>query len=620
MGFDAEVNFHQVYNPSSIAIRKAAHSYGWDIFLRAVSGGIWRDAFITEKKADYIKDIFIYTQSVSDDVAELGCFIDLELDGDFTTDYSLRITGKCGDSEFLAFNDRLWHCTYSRGICVENPMLWWPRDMGEANLYSVTAELYYKGEPVDIKEFKVGIRTVELERNDLADTKGNGKFCFKVNGEPVFIRGTNWVPMDAFHSRDKKRMPKALEMLVDLNCNMVRCWGGGVYEPYEFYDFCDENGILVWQDFMMGCAAYPQNEEFCNKIKTEAESIVRSLRGHPSIAVWAGDNECDIATAFWQPVKRRPQDNKLTRVVLPEVLNRLDYTRPFLPSSPYVSDAAYELGGRNCLPEDHLWGPRDNYKSKYYTESTALFASETGYHGCPSPKSMEKFLTKENIWKPESDEWQLHATCMELSETASYRYRNRLMFNQVEFLFGSVPDTLERFVLLSQHSQAEAVKFFIERFRSAKWARTGIIWWNLIDGWPQFSDAVVDYYYTKKAAYEFIKRVQEPLCLIMREPENGCLTLVAANEYLQTQEFTYTVTDLTDNKVLAKGKAIAAANGVSELERLPYLGDDSHFYLFEWELDGKQFKNHYISGKPPFDSEDYISCLARAGLFKVEGF
>ena len=149
--------------------------------------------------------------------------------------------------------------------------------------------------------------------------------------------------------------------------------------------------------------------------------------------------------------------------------------REYLPSSPYISKAAYETENDNCRPENHLWGPRDYFKGNYYVNSTAHFASETGYHGCPSPESLKKFI-------------------------------NALMANQIKVLFGEEFNDLETFSLASQLSQAEAVKFFIERFRSQKWRRTGLIWWNLIDGWPQISDAVVDYYYNKKIAYSFIKR------------------------------------------------------------------------------------------------------------------
>ncbi len=618
--FNAEVNTQQPYNAASLTVRKAAHSFGWDIFLRAVSGGIWKDVFVVEKKPDYIRDIFIYTQNASSSRAVLGCFIDLELDGDFATDYSLKIEGICGNSRFLLHKKRLWHNQFTEYITVADPMLWWPRDIGEANLYSVKAELICGDKVLDTKEFNLGIRTVNLDRSDIADTQGNGKFCFFVNGERVFIRGTNWVPLDAFHSRDKERMPKALSLLKDSNCNMVRCWGGGVYEPHEFYDFCDKNGILVWQDFMMGCAAYPQTEEFCNQIKYEVERIVKQLRGHASLVLWAGDNECDIAVALWQEVARNPEDNKLTRVIIPEVLNRLDYTRKYLPSSPYLSPKAFELKGKNCLPEDHLWGPRDNFKGDYYTKSTALFASETGYHGCPSPESMKRFLSPEALWCPDSDEWQLHASCMETGENVAYCYRNRLMASQIKVLFGCEPENVERFALLSQLSQGEAVKFFIERFRSAKWNRTGIIWWNLIDGCPQFSDAVVDYYYNKKASYDFIKRSQEPVCLMVREPENGYLTLVAANEHLSDKNITFTVTDFTDGAVMAKGEAVLRANSITELEKLEFKGDKAHFYFLEWNCGGIIGKNHYLSGKAPFNPDEYIANLKKGDLLKTEGF
>ena len=140
----------------------------------------------------------------------------------------------------------------------------------------------------DTYRMKFGIRTVELDRTDvtiITEEGRKGEFCFLVNGKIVFVLGTNWVPLDAFHSNDSNRLPEALALLDDIGCNMVRCWGGNVYEDHEFFDFCDKNGILVWQDFAMGCATYPQNREFLEKMREETEFIVKKLRGHTSIAI-----------------------------------------------------------------------------------------------------------------------------------------------------------------------------------------------------------------------------------------------------------------------------------------------------------------------------------------------
>ncbi len=611
---DMDVSVHQKYNAGSLAVRKAAHSFGWDIMPRFISGGIWRDCFIVEKKKDYIEDIYLYTFKISGNKAKIcGCF-DTRLEGDFSTDYSLKIKGVCGESSFGFSLDKLWHNKGAFEFVIEDPALWHVRDMGEQNLYDVTVGLWRGDRLVDTKRFNFGVRTIKLLRSDVTDKNGNGEFCFVVNDVRTFIRGTNWVPLDAFHSRDNERLSKALDMLLDINCNAVRCWGGNVYEDHAFFDFCDKHGILVWQDFAMGCATYPQNEEFLSAIGEELGVIVKKLRQHPSIALWAGDNECDEATAYWRTAKKDPNKNRITREIIPNILARFDPYREYLPSSPYVSEEAYKCCNHDCLPESHLWGPRDYFKGDYYAKSSAHFASETGYHGCPSPESLKKFISPDKLWPWQNDEWHVHQTCMELGEGAAYSFRNKLMSNQIQVLFGTVPDNLEEFSRASQFSQGEAVKFFIERFRTGKWRRTGIIWWNLLDGWPQISDAVVDYYFVKKVAYSYIKRSQEPVCIMLREPDNGRLDIVIANEYQAEKHVQFTVTDIESSQCATSGAASVKANGLITVGSIPYETDRNRYYLLELVCDGKKVVNHYVSGKTPYSLDEYKTLLSKAGI------
>ena len=287
--------------------------------------------------------------------------------------------------------------------------MWYPRNAGKQPLYDVTVRLWRDGTLCDEMSFRFGVRTVELIRTSTTDADGNGEFVFRINGKKVFCMGTNWVPLDAFPSRNASRMLPALEMLDDLGCNMVRCWGGNVYENDAFYDFCDERGIMVWQDFGMGCAFYPQNQEFADKIYTEAVAVIKRLRLHASLTLWAGDNETDV---FYRS-QGDPNRNILTREVLPRALQEHDVVRPYLPSSPYVDEEAYRTG--KPTSEEHLWGPRDYFKGRFYGESVCHFASETGYHGCPSPKSLERYISPASLWPitdangVPNDDWICHA-------------------------------------------------------------------------------------------------------------------------------------------------------------------------------------------------------------------
>ena len=613
------------YTLEGLHIRKAAHMYGWDIMPRIVSLGIWRGVSIIEEKKERIDEFYCYTSKCNEKEAHLRYSLNVTIGRDECMDYSVRITGVCGESVFKS-EAKLHHTSAENPIKLPAPKLWWPRNCGEQNLYDVTVELMYLGEVIDTYKTTLGIRVAELIRSSVIDENGEGEFCFKVNGKRVFLMGTNWVPVDALHSRDEKRIPDILPMLTDINCNVIRIWGGNVYENDLLYDFCDREGILIWQDFCMGCAVYPQDDDFMSRLAVEIETVVKRLRHHPSIILWAGDNENDIAITWRGLFPRDPNGNRITRELIPRILYMHDYTRPYLPSSPYVDSIAYERKGKTT--EDHLWGPRDYFKGNFYRNSVCCFASETGYHACNSPESVKRFIPEDCIWTSENSEnwqgidnpmWLYHSASPELQ--SAYTYRIRLMANQVTTLFGkTVPNTLSDFAKASQISQAEAKKYFIERFRVTKWRRTGIIWWNLIDGWPQFSDAVVDYYGIKKLAYHYIKRSQNPVCMIFDEPEGGMLPLYAVNEYCEEKQLTYRVTDMTVGAVVAEGTVIAEGEKSTPVLSIPCSSDEKHFYYIEWECDGERHSNHYMTNIRDIDYAEYLGYLCAAGYDSFEGF
>ncbi|MBE6953074.1 MAG: glycoside hydrolase family 2 [Ruminococcaceae bacterium] len=611
------------YNHASLYVRKAPASYGWDIAPRFVSGGLWRSVSLVARPKERIKDVFCYTKWADAQTARAGVAVwyAVETDADLLDDLTVEVEGICGENRFGG-QSRLWHTSGELQFGVSDCRLWWPRNYGAADLYDVTVTLR-RGETVlDRTLVRMGIRTVALDRTGTTDTAGNGEFCFRVNGRRIFALGTNWVPVDAFHSRDRERLPQILPMLSDLGCNMVRCWGGNVYEDDLFFEYCDENGIMVWQDFAMGCAVYPQDEAFLARFAAEAEAVVRRLRNHASLSLWAGDNECDMAYA-WNG-RGDPNNNRITREVIPRVLDRLDFTRPYLPSSPYVDAEAYASGAPTS--EDHLWGPRDYFKGPYYTSSVCHFASETGYHGCPSVASLEKFISADQLWPWSTDDrevdakpdWLAHAASPELNHNGNYAYRIRLMADQVKTLFGSTPATLADFSAASQISQAEAKKFFIERFRIGKWRRTGILWWNLIDGWPQISDAVVDYYYDKKLAYDYIKRSQQPLCLMFDEPDAaGEITLVAVNDLQKDCAISYRVSDALSGETIAAGETVAAANTSAAVCKVPTEAGEQRFYRIEWTSDGTRGDNHFMTGLKGIDLASYRQALQNCGFRSV---
>ena len=613
------------YNYESLVIRKAAHCFGWDICPRIVSAGLWRPVSVVRKKERRIDNVFLWVEKLNrDGSAALRASFDIDIGRESIHAYELQLEGVCGDSRFVT-REKLWFVHGQLQCTLDHPKLWWVRGYGEPNRYDVTATLFKNGEAVDTLAWKQGLRTIDLVRDDRITGDAEAEFCFVLNGRRIYIKGTNWVPADAFHSNDPNRIPAILDLVWDIGCNAMRIWGGGVYESDFFYDWCDEKGILIWQDFMMACGVYPKTERTKQQLEEEARVIVRRLRNHACIGLWAGDNECDSVGFDQTGGRMDPSENELTREILPRVLYGEDMSRPYLPSSPYVSHESYLDGHIQETPEQHLWGPRDYYKGHFYHDHRATFASEMGYHGCNSPASIRKFIPGDFLW-PEKDNpmWIYHAASPEL-EHSRYRYRIPLMTSQIGYLFRQTPETLDDYARMSQISQAEAKKYFVESFRAHKGVRTGLIWWNIMDAWPQFSDAVVDYYFCRKLAYFYIRRSQQPLCLMM-DDKDGELILYAVNDYLTSCTLRYTVIDMDTGDAVASGRSIAPADSACALQKI---ADDGkvHFYAIRWEVEtgedgeiGETGLNHYLLGKPPVDFDWYMNCLRRLGLNEFEGF
>lgn len=601
------------YNVDALSLRKSISMFGWDIMPRLVSAGLYKRVYVEQKPSERIENLYLFATEVSaDGTARLNATYFINSRADVLQDLDVEISGACGDSNFC-MRQRAFNAN-GRMFCKQAFKLWYPKGYGEQSLYDVTARLYRGDDVVFEQKLRFGVRSVELQRTSTVNENG-GKFQFIVNGLPVFIMGTNWVPLSPYTSQSKQRLGKALALLDDIGCNAVRCWGGGVYEDDEFYRFCDEKGILVWQDFMMACGIYPQDECFSSQLAHEAEQVVKRLRNHPSLLLWAGDNECD-----WQCLMdgfgANPNDNALTRELLRSVVARHDCTRPYLPSSPFIDEHAFASG--EPLSEEHLWGPRDYFKGEFYRNAKAAFASEIGYHGCPSVQSLRRFISAEKLWpivqngKP-NDDWIAHATATDLTEGAFYHYRIDLMMSHVKTLFGRVPESLDEFVLLSQASQAEAKKYFIERFRIKKGGTSGIIWWNLLDGWPQISDAVVDYYFDKKLAYGYIKRAQQPVCFMLDEPVEGVCALVGVNDTFDEFCGTIVVRNVETAQVVFEGAANIAGNGNAVIGEID-VGQRQACYHIEWYGDGCNGENHYYAGMPNLDAEQYVAAMQKIGF------
>ena len=584
-------------------VRKPSSSFGWDILCRLVSAGLWRGVTLKALPEHRLTQVYLATKDIDRfGNAHLDCRIRFETKDIYLEGFSVRIEGVCDDSDFsVEYPARF--VSLGKTIEVTDAKLWWPKGYGRQPLYDVTVSLLHNGKIADTYNCRIGIRKLILDAKWEAGDAG--EFRILCNSTPILAKGSNWVPMDALHSRDRDRVKAALDLFEDAGCNIVRCWGGNVYEDHNFFDLCDERGIMVWQDFAMACAVYPPSAEFVSAIEKEAAAVVRKLRNHTSILLWAGDNEIDEGLVEKNYPTYSNRYNSISREVLPRVIRMEDPNRVYLHSSPYIPEGI----ARYDVPEQHNWGARAYFKDDFYKHSKAHFISECGYHGCPAVSSLKRFIPEDKLvpWL-DNDVWDTHNTDYLPRGRRGYN-RIRLMHDQVSIVFGRVPENIETFSILSQIVQAEAKKFFIERTRIKKWRRTGIIWWNMIDGWPQISDAVVDYYYAKKLAYHYIKRVQRPICLMMDELTDWTHDVVLGNDSREAHMVKWSVEDGETGEILLKGETLSPANENVVLGTIREMSGDQRLYILRYEIGGVHYANHYISGFPHFDADRMLRWL-----------
>ena len=609
----------------SVNIRKAAHAYGWDILPRLVSAGIWKDVKLEIMPPTDFKAVYWVTKAVNIEQRTASLYVDWEFATDRLDVDDLTLKIQILNKKQTVFDQsfKIYSTVFRNRINdLQNIDFWWPRGYGEANLYDAVLQILdANGKILAENQQIIGIRIAKLINTDANTRDQPGEFVFEINHEKIFVKGTNWVALDALHSRDKEHIKPCVDMLIDLNCNMIRMWGGNVYEQDEFYDLCDMHGIMVWHDFMMGCTMYPQDDEFFKKIEEEASKAISRIRHHPSLVLWAGNNENDVSLE-WENDQPHIDPNKdiISRQLLSEMVRRLDPKTPYLPSSPYISSEAFRLAGnridQDYAPEQHLWGPRGYYKAPYYTQNIAKFVSEIGYHGCPNRESLEKMFDKDFVypWTNKkdfkwNDQWQTKAVRSHPYATETIK-RNDLMTNQIKCVFTEVPTDLDQFVMASQIIQAEAKKYFIEFWRMNKGERNGILWWNLRDGWPVISDAIVDYYYSKKLAYHYIKRVQTDICVMIGDATKHGHPVVIVNDTLKEVTGHFSIKDADTQKVLFKQNFEVSKSGKTEEGFIPKTIKPK-LWLIEWSIGNTNYFNHYFAYQPHIDLNVYLKWLPK---------
>lgn len=531
-----KVPFTMPESPRSF-VRKAQYQFGWDWGPRLVTAGIWKDVKLEFWNRAKFENIKIEQKSISDKNADLN--IHTSILADKEGKYTVVINNKSNTVQLKKGHNKI-----SIPFAIQNPKLWQPNGWGEAHLYDMRFSLKKDSQTLSDEAMKIGLRTVELVQEK--DEKGKS-FYFKVNGNPLYIKGTNWIPADSFSPRiTREKYHKLIKDSKEANMNMIRIWGGGIYEDDEFYKACDENGILVWQDFMFAGSFYPADEAFLNNVKEEVKDQVNRLQNHPSIALWCGNNEIDEAIINWgyqKQFKYSKNDSiqvwkdykKLFHDVIPKTLeeNLTADKNIYWPSSPSIG-----WGHKESLTEgdSHYWGVWwGEQPFEIYNEKVGRFMSEYGFQGMPTleaTQSMFSGIPDLNLQNPTIKAHEKHGRGWEII--------NEYMKRDYQ-----IPADFVKYNYVSQLLQARGMQIAIEAHRRSRPYNMGTLYWQLNDCWPVVSWSSIDYLGNWKAFHYQAKRSFEPVLLSVSEtPENydiycinDLLTDVEVNSKVELVDF-----------------------------------------------------------------------------------
>ncbi len=488
-------------------VRKPAYHFGWDWGPVFVTEGVWRPVELTAWQVARIKNVWIVQKEISREKAVLDFVYQIEADAEITAKLNLKcLTNNAGKNKIVILKQGNNEIRFP--FEINKPKLWWTNGLGEAFLYKFVSTLIYAGNKIDEVKSQTGLRTLKLVQKP--DSLGKS-FYFEINGVPVFAKGANYIPQDMFLNRPtKKNYEYIVKQAKAANMNMLRVWGGGIYEKDLFYDLCDENGILVWQDFMFACSMYPGDKEFLDNVKQEAIDNVVRLRNHPCIALWCGNNEVSQGWRDWGWQKQYSKGErkklygdyvKLFEELLPSVVEQYDSGRAYWPSSPLFG-WGYPLKSGGDV---HYWGvwhgqqPFENFNKSRYI---GRFMSEYGFQSCPEMSSIKKFT------KP--SDWDIHSEVMLLHQ--KHRIGYPVIDKYIKWYF-NWPKDFEAYLYVSQVLQAYGIGTAIEAHRRAMPFCMGTLYWQLNDCYPVTSWSSIDYYGKWKALHYKAQQLYKPVLI-----------------------------------------------------------------------------------------------------------
>ncbi len=517
-----KIPFTMPESPRSL-VRKAQYQFGWDWGPRLVTAGIWKNVSLRFWDQAQLETVKIEQVKLTTQKADLAIHAEI-------------FAQEAGKYKF-SINDQIRNIALKSGLNtilvpyqIRNPKFWQPNGWGKPNLYTITITLQKEEKLIAEKTERIGLRTIELVQEKDAQGKS---FYFKVNGQPMYAKGTNWIPGDSFSPRmTKEKYQKLIRDCKETNMNMIRIWGGGIYEDDEFYKACDENGILVWQDFMFAGSFYPADDAFQKNVELEVKDQIARLQNHASLALWCGNNEIDEAIVNWgyQKQFKYSKDDSMQvwkdyktifHQVIPDAIKKYATAdkQIYWPSSPSIG-----WGHKESLTEgdSHYWGVWwGEQPFEIFNEKVPRFASEYGFQGMPTletTKSMFSGKPDLSLQNPVIKAHEKHSRGWEIIE--NYMKRDYV-----------VPKDFVKYNYVSQLLQARGMQIAIEAHRRAKPYNMGTLYWQLNDCWPVVSWSSIDYLGNWKALHYQVKRSFENQ-VILTEEKDGILNFYGINDGL----------------------------------------------------------------------------------------
>ena len=508
------------YPPPYAFIRKMACNFGWDWGPELVTAGIWREIglrrwrvarlaevtpLITVDGAEGRIDLRVKVMRAPEEVAEpLTVTAEVTGHGAVVRGHLVLPPGRSDAAVTLA---------------VPRPARWWPRGYGDQPRYQLRVTLAGPdGADLDSWQRRVGFRSVRL---DTTPDQHGTPYTLVVNDTPIFVRGVNWIPDDTFVSRvDRRRYATRLRQAVAANLNYLRVWGGGIYESDDFYDLCDELGLLVGQDFLFSCAAYPEEQPIAEEVAAEARDNVLRLVSHPSLVTWTGNNEnvWGWHDWDWQPrLNGRTWGAGYYFDLLPRIVSALDPTRPYWPASPYSGDRARH-------PNDpahgslHIWDVWNQRDYLHYRSYTPRFVAEFGWQAPAAWATLRRAVSDRPL-APDSPGVRHHQKAQD-GELKLRRGLDRHLAPARDF---------DHWHYLTQLTQARAMSVAVEHFRSLHPVCMGVVVWQLNDCWPAISWSAIDGDGRLKPVWYALRRAFADRLLTI-QPRDGGLALVAVND------------------------------------------------------------------------------------------